>query len=106
MGQLRARRKAAKMLVAVVVMFAVCYFPVHLLSILRYAIVGGLGVVCVPLQRCNYIFVCVCVSNRLTLMPGQSEMATVLSLISHWLCYANSAINPVIYNFMSGELQV
>ena len=35
-GQLRSRRKAAKMLVAVVVMFAVCYFPVHLLSILRY----------------------------------------------------------------------
>jgi hypothetical protein len=34
-GQLRSRRKAAKMLVAVVVMFAFCYFPVHLLSILR-----------------------------------------------------------------------
>nr|CAD7405751.1 unnamed protein product [Timema cristinae] len=34
-GQLRSRRKAAKMLVAVVVMFAVCYFPVHLLNILR-----------------------------------------------------------------------
>ncbi|KAL0812120.1 hypothetical protein ABMA28_009498 [Loxostege sticticalis] len=33
-GQLRSRRKAAKMLVAVVVMFAVCYFPVHLLSVL------------------------------------------------------------------------
>lgn len=36
MGQLRARRKAAKMLVAVVVMFASCYFPVHVLNILRY----------------------------------------------------------------------
>lgn len=35
MGQLRARRKAAKMLVAVVLMFAGCYFPVHLLNILR-----------------------------------------------------------------------
>lgn len=35
-SQLRSRRKAAKMLVAVVVMFAVCYFPVHLLDILRY----------------------------------------------------------------------
>ncbi|XP_061724288.1 orexin receptor type 2-like [Cydia pomonella] len=34
-GQLRSRRKAAKMLVAVVVMFAVCYFPVHLISVLR-----------------------------------------------------------------------
>ncbi|XP_052748225.1 orexin receptor type 2-like [Galleria mellonella] len=36
--QLRSRRKAAKMLVAVVIMFAVCYFPVHLLSVLRYII--------------------------------------------------------------------
>lgn len=35
--QLRRRRKAAKMLVAVVIMFAVCYFPVHLLDILRFS---------------------------------------------------------------------
>jgi len=33
--QMRARRKAAKMLVAVVAMFAVCYLPVHLIGILR-----------------------------------------------------------------------
>lgn len=39
MGQLRARRKAAKMLVAVVVMFALCYLPVHVLNILRYDII-------------------------------------------------------------------
>lgn len=36
-GQLRSRRKAAKMLVAVVLTFAICFFPVHLLSILRYS---------------------------------------------------------------------
>ena len=34
--QLLARRKAAKMLIAVVVMFGVCYLPVHLLNILRW----------------------------------------------------------------------
>lgn len=34
-GQLNSRRKAAKMLVAVVLVFGICYFPVHLLSILR-----------------------------------------------------------------------
>ncbi len=33
--QLRSRRKAAKMLVVVVIVFAVCYFPVHLISVLR-----------------------------------------------------------------------
>ncbi|XP_037049143.1 orexin receptor type 1-like isoform X1 [Bradysia coprophila] len=76
MGQLRARRKAAKMLVAVVVMFASCYFPVHVLNILRY-----------------------------TIDIGQSEVVTIFSLFSHWLCYANSAINPVIYNFMSGKFR-
>jgi hypocretin (orexin) receptor 2 len=33
--QLNARRKVAQMLISVVVAFAVCYFPVHLLNILR-----------------------------------------------------------------------
>lgn len=35
MSQLRARRKAAKMLVVVVVLFAVCFLPIHCLNILR-----------------------------------------------------------------------
>lgn len=38
--QLAARRKAARMLISVVVAFAVCYFPVHLLNILRYVANG------------------------------------------------------------------
>ncbi|XP_021918319.1 orexin receptor type 1-like isoform X2 [Zootermopsis nevadensis] len=75
-GQLRSRRKAAKMLVAVVIMFAVCYFPVHLLSIIRYAM------------------------N----IPTSDAMVAV-AMLSHWLCYANSAVNPVIYNFMSGKFR-
>ncbi|CAH2097867.1 unnamed protein product [Euphydryas editha] len=62
------------MLVAVVIMFAVCYFPVHLLSVLRYV-----------------------------LDMEQNDVITFLALISHVLCYANSAINPLIYNFMSGK---
>lgn len=65
------------MLVAVVIMFAVCYFPVHALNIYRY-----------------------------TTKEEQSEILTILSLLSHWLCYANSAMNPLIYNFMSGEMIV
>ncbi|CAH1640584.1 unnamed protein product [Spodoptera littoralis] len=75
-GQLRSRRKAAKMLVAVVVMFAVCYFPVHLLSVLRVAY---------DVQ--------------------QTDVMTCIALISHVMCYANSAVNPLIYNFMSGKFR-
>ncbi|XP_056636567.1 orexin/Hypocretin receptor type 1-like isoform X1 [Diorhabda sublineata] len=75
-GQIRSRKKAAKMLVAVVAMFAICFFPVYLLSILR-----------------------------MTVQLSNSDPNKAFSLISHWLCYANSAINPIIYNFMSGKFR-
>ncbi|XP_073962534.1 orexin/Hypocretin receptor type 1-like [Choristoneura fumiferana] len=74
--QLRSRRKAAKMLVAVVIMFAVCYLPVHLLSILTYS-----------------------------MDMKQNDQMTLFGLVSHVLCYANSAINPLIYNFMCGKFR-
>jgi hypothetical protein len=35
-SRMRARRNVAKMLIVVVVIFAVCYLPVHLLNICRY----------------------------------------------------------------------
>ncbi|XP_076239629.1 orexin receptor type 2 isoform X2 [Calliopsis andreniformis] len=75
-AQLRSRRKAAKMLVTVVITFAICYFPVHLLSVLRY-----------------------------TIMLPSNKWVTSSSLIAHGLCYFNSAVNPLIYNFMSGKFR-
>uniref|UniRef100_A0AAN0N6I4 Orexin receptor 2-like GPCR protein n=1 Tax=Polyphagotarsonemus latus TaxID=1204166 RepID=A0AAN0N6I4_9ACAR len=75
-GHVQSRRKAAKMLIAVVVMFGFCYLPLHIINTLRYTI--GLP---------------------------QNDITTVASLISHWLCYANSALNPIIYNFMSGKFR-
>ncbi|XP_018333643.1 orexin receptor type 2-like [Agrilus planipennis] len=74
--QICSRRKASRMLVAVVIMFAICFLPVHLLCVLR-----------------------------LTVGLTNSETNRAFSLISHWLCYANSAVNPVIYNFMSGKFR-
>ncbi|KAK2575736.1 hypothetical protein KPH14_012123 [Odynerus spinipes] len=75
-GQLRSRRKAAKMLITIVLIFAICYFPVHVCSILKYAV----------------------------LLPG-GEWSVKASLSIHGLCYINSAVNPLIYNFMSGKFR-
>ncbi|ESO92447.1 hypothetical protein LOTGIDRAFT_52425, partial [Lottia gigantea] len=75
-NKLQSRRRAAKMLITIVVVFALCYLPVHLLNMLRY-----FGV----------------------LVDLDEEKATLQSLASHWLPYLNSSINPVIYNFMSGR---
>jgi hypothetical protein len=38
-NQLIARRKAAKMLISVAMMFGLCYLPIHILNILRYIFV-------------------------------------------------------------------
>jgi len=74
--QVQSRRKAAKMLMSVVVMFGVCYFPVHMLNVLRYTV--GLP---------------------------NNDIVVSISLLSHWFCYINSAVNPLIYNFMSGKFR-
>ena len=36
------------------------------------------------------------------ILEDLEQGATYLALASHFLCYFNSAINPVIYSFMSG----
>ncbi|KAL5016441.1 hypothetical protein ScPMuIL_006030 [Solemya velum] len=73
-----SRRRAAKMLMTIVIIFALCYLPVHLLNIIRHTDV---------------------------LHTVNPKIVSVIALFSHGLCYFNSAINPVIYNFMSAKFQ-
>ncbi|GFO23115.1 orexin receptor type 2 [Plakobranchus ocellatus] len=75
--QIIARRKAARMLIAIVIMFGICYLPVHIMNILRYFHV----------------------------QPPEHDNMIIQTLISHWLPYFNSAINPIIYNFMSAHFR-
>ena len=37
-NQLRTRRNVAKMLIAIVIMFSICFLPVHLLSLFQYVL--------------------------------------------------------------------
>ncbi|XP_063415674.1 orexin receptor type 2-like [Mytilus trossulus] len=76
--QSRARKRTARMLIVVVIVFFICYIPVYLSNIFRYA--------------------------GLTNTTNQDVLA-LTTLTSHLLCYFNSAINPVIYNFMSEKFK-
>ncbi|ESO92444.1 hypothetical protein LOTGIDRAFT_162749 [Lottia gigantea] len=73
-AQLRIRKQKARMLIVVVLIFAICYLPVYMLFILK------------------------CTGVRIYISPGAFKLVV---LSAHWLCYFNSAINPAIYNFMS-----
>ncbi|XP_071118743.1 orexin receptor type 2-like [Haliotis cracherodii] len=76
--KIQSRRKAAKMLITIVIVFSICYLPVHILNILRYFKI---------------------------LLSTNNDVAAVQSQLSHWLPYFNSALNPVIYNFMSAKFR-
>ncbi|XP_060583525.1 substance-K receptor-like isoform X3 [Ruditapes philippinarum] len=72
--QLRSKRKVVKMLIIVVAMFGICWFPLHLFILL--------------------------LDFRPELFKTVSmETLTTLFIIFHWLAMSNSFANPIIYGF-------
>ncbi|KAI4894519.1 hypothetical protein NFI96_016921, partial [Prochilodus magdalenae] len=78
--QVKARRKTARMLMVVLFVFALCYLPISVLNIMK-RVFGAF-------KNTN---------NR--------ETVYAWFTFSHWLIYANSAANPIIYNFLSGKFR-
>ncbi|XP_017515810.1 orexin/Hypocretin receptor type 1 isoform X1 [Manis javanica] len=78
--QMRARRKTAKMLMVVLLVFALCYLPISVLNVLK---------------RVFGMF----------RQASDREAVYACFTFSHWLVYANSAANPIIYNFLSGKFR-
>ncbi|KAJ8248087.1 hypothetical protein GJAV_G00238170 [Gymnothorax javanicus] len=78
--QVRARRKTARMLMVVLLVFALCYLPISILNVMKR--VFG------TFKNAR---------NR--------ETVYAWFMFSHWLIYANSAANPIIYNFLSGKFR-
>uniref|UniRef100_A0A6I8Q0I7 Orexin receptor type 2 n=1 Tax=Xenopus tropicalis TaxID=8364 RepID=A0A6I8Q0I7_XENTR len=78
--QIHARRKTARMLMVVLLVFALCYLPISILNILK---------------------------RVFGMFTHTNDRETVYAwfTFSHWLVYANSAANPIIYNFLSGKFR-
>ncbi|KAL4220664.1 Orexin receptor type 2 [Mactra antiquata] len=78
-GPIESRKKAARMLIAVVVVFAICYLPNHLLNLLFF--------------------------TGIATEESMRQTIIISAMIAHWLVAFNSCINPIIYNFMSGKFR-
>ncbi|KAH0622000.1 hypothetical protein JD844_023872 [Phrynosoma platyrhinos] len=78
--QIQTRRKTARMLMVVLLVFALCYLPISILNILK---------------------------RVFGMFNNASDRESVYAwfTFSHWLVYANSAANPIIYNFLSGKFR-
>ncbi|CAF1589093.1 unnamed protein product [Rotaria magnacalcarata] len=101
------RQKAAKMLISVVIIFAICYIPVHAFNLFRY--------ITVYLEHITNSQAndtsdgnnqCVEPKRLYLERTGAANIVTISALISHFLPYFNSSINPTIYNIMSDKFRI
>jgi hypothetical protein len=117
------RQKAAKMLISVVIIFAICYIPVHVFNLFRWDIMNKIDLFIKFYSYFRYVYVYLeylqrpitdnnrntseiiqCFEPKLVFLErtGTIKVVTISALISHFLPYFNSSINPIIYNIMSG----
>lgn len=74
------------MLITIVLLFAICWFPIHLFQLIRIFNNEALK---------SYI------GN-----DASSARYLIIVISSHWLSMANSFVNPMIYCFMSDNFRV
>lgn len=72
--QIKSKRKVIKMLVTVVVLFAVCWLPLHV-----------------------FMFI---VDFRHELIPNGTVLMAAYHTV-HWLAMSNSFVNPIVYSFLN-----
>merc|ERR1711860_405457 len=75
------------MLIAVVIMFSINFFPVHFLPVLQFIVDKT-------------------VHEESDAKENWTLFFQTSAIITHCLCYFNSAINPIIYYFMSAQFKV
>ena len=72
----KSKRKVAKLLIAIVVVFAVCWLPAHLMHL--YSVFRPQQFKRIPVQW---------------------------TLLAFWLCQANSSLNPILYVIMNEDFR-
>ncbi|CAF3708967.1 unnamed protein product [Rotaria sordida] len=101
------RQKAAKMLISIVIIFAICYIPVHVFNLFRYIYVYFEHIKQTPTNDKSDENI-ECFKPKIVYLErtGTIKIVTISALISHFLPYFNSSINPIIYNIMSDKFRI
>ncbi|XP_064554947.1 allatostatin-A receptor [Drosophila montana] len=72
----KGKRRVTRMVVVVVLAFAICWLPIHVILVLK---------------ALN--------------MYGGTHLTVIIQIISHVLAYTNSCINPILYAFLSDNFR-
>eukprot|EP00057_Strongylocentrotus_purpuratus_P032970 XP_789606.2 PREDICTED: orexin receptor type 2-like [Strongylocentrotus purpuratus] len=82
--QVESRRKVARMLIVVALIFFTCYLPINVLNTIRHM----------------QVF-----SMNLKSELGDRSKVHLYFIFAHFLVYINSTVNPVIYNFLGAKFR-